>query len=162
AGRRNIRHRTPCVSGAVCRAPSVRVPNQARVRRRHMHAEGAVGGRRGLVLAAMIFAVAMTFIDQTIVSIAAPKIQDELGLTNTDIQWAIISCLLALAAFFAFGGGLADMVGLRPMVVIGVAVFAGASVLCGFTPTGSYAEAWLVTFRAVQGLGGALMYPAAL
>jgi EmrB/QacA subfamily drug resistance transporter len=122
------------------------------------------GGARSqnVVLAAMIFAVSMTFIDQTIVSIAAPKIQEELGLSNTGLQWAINSYLVALASLFAFGGRLADTVGHRRMVVIGVIVFAGASALCGFTPKGSAAEAWLVTFRAVQGAGGALMFPAAL
>ena len=67
---------------------------------------GANGRSRNLVLAAMIFAVAMTFIDQTIVSIAAPKIQQELGLTNTGVQWAINAYLLSLAALFAFGGRL--------------------------------------------------------
>jgi EmrB/QacA subfamily drug resistance transporter len=118
--------------------------------------------RRGLVLTGMIFAVAMTFIDQTIVSIAAPKIQEELGLTSTGVQWAINSYLLAMAALFAFGGRLADTVGHRPMVIIGVGIFAVASALCGLTPKGSAAEAWLVAFRAVQGAGGALMYPAAL
>ena len=56
----------------------------------------------------MIFAVAMTFIDQTIVSVAAPKIQAELGLTSAGLQWAINAYLLAMAALFAFGGRLAD------------------------------------------------------
>jgi EmrB/QacA subfamily drug resistance transporter len=120
------------------------------------------GRSRNLILAAMIFAVSMTFIDQTIVSIAAPKIQQELGLTSTGIQWAINAYLLTLAAFFALGGRLADTVGHRKMVTLGVIVFAGASALCGLTPTGSAAEAWLVTFRAVQGVGGAIMFPAAL
>ena len=123
----------------------------------------AVGGRsRNLILTAMIFAVSMTFIDQTIVAIAAPQIQHELGLTSTGMQWAINAYLLALAALFAFGGRLADTVGHRKIVVIGVLVFAGASAMCGLTPKGSIAEAWLVTFRAVQGAGGALMFPAAL
>ena len=117
---------------------------------------------RNLVLAAMIFAVSMTFIDQTIVSIAAPNIQHELGLTSTGVQWAINAYLLSLAAFFAFGGRLADTVGHKKMVTIGVIVFAGASAFCGLTPKGSVAEAWLVTFRVLQGVGGALMFPAAL
>jgi len=117
---------------------------------------------RNLVLAAKIFAVAMTFIDQTIVSIAAPNIQRELGLSNTGVQWAINAYLLALAAFFAFGGRLADTVGHTRMVVIGVIVFAGASALCGATPKDALAEAWIVAFRAVQGVGGAIMFPAAL
>jgi EmrB/QacA subfamily drug resistance transporter len=127
-------------------------------------ADGSVvGGRsRNLVLAAMIFAVSMTFIDQTIVSIAAPKIQRELGLSATGVQWAINAYLLSLAALFAFGGRLADTVGHRRMVTLGVVVFAGASALCGLTPKGSVAEGWIVAFRVVQGAGGAIMFPAAL
>ena len=121
------------------------------------------GGRsKSLILTAMIFAVAMTFIDQTIVSIAAPTIQHNLGLSSSGMQWAINAYLLALAAFFAFGGRLADTAGHRKMVVLGVIIFAGASALCGATPRGGAAEAWLVAFRAVQGLGGAIMFPAAI
>jgi EmrB/QacA subfamily drug resistance transporter len=123
----------------------------------------ATGGRsRNLILAAMIFAVSMTFIDQTIVSIAAPQIQRQLGLSSTGMQWAINAYLLSLAALFAFGGRLGDTVGHRRMVVLGVLLFAGSSALCGLTPKGSWAEAWIVTFRVVQGAGGAIMFPAAL
>ena len=129
-----------------------------------MAASGAVKGRsRSLILAAMIFAVSMTFIDQTIVSIAAPA--DPAGtrpLTSTGVQWAINAYLLSLAALFAFGGRLADTVGHRRMVTLGVIVFAAASAMCGLTPKGSLAEAWIVTFRVVQGAGGAIMFPAAL
>ncbi len=120
------------------------------------------GSNKNVVLIAMIFAVAMTFIDQTIVSIAVPQIQHELGLSNTGVQWAVNAYLLTLAAFFALGGRLGDTLGHRRMVVLGVVIFAVASALCGLTPKGSLAEAWIVTFRAVQGLGGAIMYPAAL
>src|ERR1700683_2225544 len=128
-----------------------------------MTAASTTGGRsRNLVLAAMIFAVAMTFIDQTIVSIAVPQIQKELGLTSTGVQWAVNGYLLSLAALFAFGGRLADTVGHRKMVTLGVIIFAGASAMCGLTPKGSIAEAWIVTFRVVQGAGGAIMFPAAL
>ncbi len=128
-----------------------------------MPVSDASGGRsRNLILAAMIFAVSMTFIDQTIVSIAAPQIQRELGLTSTGVQWAINAYLLSLAALFAFGGRLADTVGHRRMVTLGVIVFAASSAMCGLTPTGSLAEAWIVTFRVIQGAGGAIMFPAAL
>ncbi|HEX4220124.1 MAG TPA: MFS transporter, partial [Acidimicrobiales bacterium] len=127
-----------------------------------MATTGARANSKNLVLAAMIFAVAMTFIDQTIVSIAVPEIQKELGLTSTGVQWAVNAYLLSLAALFALGGRLADTLGHRKMVVIGVIVFAGASALCGATPKGAGAEAWIVTFRAVQGAGGALLFPAAL
>jgi EmrB/QacA subfamily drug resistance transporter len=128
-----------------------------------MAVSGAAGGRsRNLILAAMIFAVSMTFIDQTIVSIAVPKIQSELGLSSTGVQWAVNAYLLSLAALFAFGGRLADTLGHRKMVTLGVIVFAVASALCGLTPKGSIAEAWIVIFRVVQGAGGAIMFPAAL
>ena len=122
----------------------------------------AGGQSRNLILAAMIFAVAMTFIDQTIVSIAVPNIQHELGLTSTGVQWVVNAYLLSLAALFALGGRLSDIFGHRKMCVIGVVVFAGASAMCGLTPKGSIAEAWIVGFRVIQGAGGAMMFPAAL
>jgi EmrB/QacA subfamily drug resistance transporter len=127
-------------------------------------ADGGSGDSRSrsLILAAMIFAVSMTFIDQTIVSIAVPQIQRELGLSSTGVQWAVNAYLLSLAALFAFGGRLADTVGHKKMVVIGVIVFVLASAMCGLTPKGTLAEAWIVTFRVIQGAGGALMFPAAL
>jgi len=128
------------------------------------HGSTGAGGRsKGLVLTAMIFAVAMTFIDQTIVAIAAPTIQHALGLSSSGIQWAINAYLLTLAALFAFGGRLADIAGHRRMVVLGVIIFAGASALCGATQgSGAAAEAWLVASRALQGAGGAIMFPAAI
>ncbi len=125
-------------------------------------AEASGGQSRYVILAAMIFAVAMTFIDQTIVSIAVPNIQRELGLSSTGVQWVVNAYLLSLAALFALGGRLADTLGHRKMVIVGVVVFAGASAMCGLTPKGSYAEAWIVSFRVLQGAGGAIMYPAAL
>ena len=128
----------------------------------HSGTAGTGARSRTLILTAMIFAVAMMFIDQTIVSIAAPTIQHKLGLSASGMQWAINADLLTLAALFAFGGRLADIAGHRRMVVVGVIIFAGASALCGATPAGGAAEAWLVAFRALQGAGGAIMFPAAI
>ncbi|HEV7400389.1 MAG TPA: MFS transporter [Solirubrobacterales bacterium] len=115
-----------------------------------------------LILAAMIFAVSMTFIDMTIVAIAVPSLQDDLSLSATGVQWIINGYLLSLSALFAFGGRLADIAGHRRMVVLGVIVFATASGLCGATPTGNLDEVWLITFRIIQGAGAAIMFPAAL
>ena len=115
-----------------------------------------------LVLAAMIFAVAMTFIDQTIVAIAVPELQKDLSLSSTGVQWIVNGYLLSLSALFAFGGRLADIAGHRRMVLIGVGGFAAASALCGATPTGDLAEAWMISFRVLQGAFAALMFPAAL
>ncbi|MEU1278692.1 MFS transporter [Streptomyces sp. NPDC005805] len=115
-----------------------------------------------LALAAMLFAVSMTFIDQTIVSIAAPDIIEELGLSSSGMQWVVNAYLLALAAFFALGGRLADLVGHRRIMLIGTLTFVISSVLCGCVPEGDFAQPWLIVFRATQGLGAALMFPAAL
>jgi EmrB/QacA subfamily drug resistance transporter len=115
-----------------------------------------------LVLAAMIFAVAMTFIDQTIVAIAVPELQKDLSLSSTGVQWVVNGYLLSLSALFAFGGRLADIAGHRRMVIIGVIGFATASALCGATPTGDLAEVWIIFWRVVQGAFAALMFPAAL
>jgi EmrB/QacA subfamily drug resistance transporter len=117
---------------------------------------------KNLVLAAMVFAVAMTFIDQTIVAIAIPDVQRSLGLTATGSQWVINGYLLSLSALFAFGGKLADVLGRRTVLVIGVSGFALASAACGLTPKGDAAEAWIVTWRVVQGATAALLFPAAV
>ncbi len=125
--------------------------------------ESSSGGKnKTLILAAMIFAVSMTFIDQTIVAIAVPELQSELSLSSTGVQWIINGYLLSLSALFAFGGKLADVAGHRRMVVIGVVIFATASGLCGATPTNDMAEPWIIVFRVIQGAGAALMFPAAL
>ncbi|MFH9553053.1 MFS transporter [Streptomyces sp. NPDC017435] len=117
---------------------------------------------QSVALAAMMFAVAMTFIDQTIVSIATPDIVDELGLSSSGMQWVVNAYLLALAAFFALGGRLADLLGPRRVVVAGTLVFVVSSVLCGCVPRGDLALTWLIVFRTTQGLGAALLFPAAL
>jgi len=124
--------------------------------------ENTGGSNKNLILAAMIFAVSMTFIDMTIVAIAVPSLQDDLSLSSTGVQWIVNGYLLSLSALFAFGGRIADIAGHRSMVVLGVIIFATASALCGATPTGSLDEAWIITFRVIQGAGAAIMFPAAL
>jgi EmrB/QacA subfamily drug resistance transporter len=118
--------------------------------------------RSRLALIAMIFAVAMMFIDQTIVALAIPDLERDLSLSATGAQWAINGYLLALAAFFCLGGKIADVFGHRTMVLVGVTGFATCSALCGAAPTGGGGEAWLITFRVFQGAFAALMFPAAL
>ncbi|KFG02455.1 MFS transporter [Streptomyces scabiei] len=125
-------------------------------------APGSAPPHQTMALAAMLFAVSMTFIDQTIVAIAAPSIVDELDLSSSGMQWVVNAYLLALAAFFALGGRLADVLGHRRMMVTGTLLFVISSVLCGCVPDDSFALGWLIVFRATQGLGAALMFPAAL
>lgn len=121
-----------------------------------------MAAKRGLVLAALVLAVAMTTIDQTIVAIALPAIQKDLALSPTGSQWVINGYLLALAALFALGGRIGDMYGRRRVVIIGIVGFAATSLACGLTPRGGIAEAWLVGFRVLQGAAAALMFPAAV
>jgi EmrB/QacA subfamily drug resistance transporter len=117
---------------------------------------------KGLVLTAMVFAVAMLFIDQTIVALAIPRLQRDLHLTPTGSQWIINGYLLSLSALFALGGRVADVLGHRRMVLIGTITFALFSALCGATPTGSIGQTWMIVFRVLQGASAAFLFPAAL
>jgi EmrB/QacA subfamily drug resistance transporter len=123
---------------------------------------GVQSQRSKLVLAAMIFSVAMLFIDQTIVALAIPNLQHDLHLSASGSQWIVNAYLLALSALFALGGKIADVFGPRRMVIVGVIAFAACSALCGATPTGSIAETWMIVFRALQGAAAAVLFPAAL
>jgi EmrB/QacA subfamily drug resistance transporter len=115
-----------------------------------------------LTLAGLILAVSMNTIDQTIVALSAPTIQQELGLSHSGMQWAVNVYLLTMAAVFLLGGRLADVWGHKKMVLVGTGGFAFFSLLCGLAPAGDLAEAWLVASRALQGACGALMFPAAI
>jgi EmrB/QacA subfamily drug resistance transporter len=117
---------------------------------------------KNLVLAAMIFAVAMIFIDQTIVALAIPRLQRDLRLSPTGAQWIVNGYLLAISALFALGGRVADVFGHRRVVMFGVGAFALFSALCGATPTGSIGETWIILFRVAQGASAAFLFPAAL
>lgn len=123
---------------------------------------GTGAAHRTLSLAAVLFAVSMTFIDQTLVSIAAPRIAEDLGLTPAGIRWVVNAYLLALAACCALGGRLAELLGHRRIMLVGTVVFLLAAALCGAVPHGDAALAWLIVCRAGQGIGAALMFPAAL
>jgi EmrB/QacA subfamily drug resistance transporter len=137
-----------------CKDPPVAVPSSG--------APGTIARSKYLALTAMMFAVAMTFIDQTIVAIAAPNVQSELSLSAAGVTWMINAYILALAAGFALGGRIADVLGSRSVVLIGIVGFAVSSALCGATPATSFAGAWMIVFRVTQGLSAALMIPAAL
>jgi EmrB/QacA subfamily drug resistance transporter len=128
----------------------------------HTKATNMPTTNKKLALIAMICAVSMTFIDQTIVSIAIPDIQQDLHLSESGVQWIINGYLVALAALFALGGRVSDIFGHKRVVLIGVVIFAFASAMCGATPSGSWAEAWMIVWRVVQGAGAAFMFPAAL
>jgi EmrB/QacA subfamily drug resistance transporter len=119
-------------------------------------------GNGRLALAGLIVAVSMTTIDQTIVALSAPTVEADLSLDHGAMQWAVNVYLITTAAFFLLGGRLADIFGHRRMVLIGIVGFGLTSLLCGLAPTGDFAGAWLITARALQGVTGAIMFPAAI
>ncbi|MFT8593366.1 MAG: MFS transporter [Bifidobacterium sp.] len=115
-----------------------------------------------IILTGLVIAVSMSSIDQTVISLSAQTIQSGIGLTASGIQWAINAYLLAAAAMFPLSGRLADVLGYRRAMLIGIVSFGIGSLLCGLTPAGSMALGWMVISRIVQGIGLAWMFPAAI
>lgn len=110
------------------------------------------------VLAATILASSMAFIDGTVVNVALPALQLHLNADLVDVQWVIEAYALFLAALLLVGGAAGDRFGRRRVFLLGVAVFAVASVGCGLA--GGVRE--LILARALQGIGGALLVPGSL
>jgi EmrB/QacA subfamily drug resistance transporter len=100
----------------------------------------------------------MVILDVAIVNVALPSIKSDLGFSQTGIQWVITAYAIFFGGTLLLGGRLADLLGRRRMFVAGLALFGASSLLSGF----SWSAGSLVAFRAVQGLGGALLAPAAL
>lgn len=115
----------------------------------------AEANRKWWVLVAMTGSLSMILLDQTVVSVALPSIQRDLDLTQTQLQWVVNAYLLAIAAFVAVGGRLADMFNPVRMFVLGVVLFAVGSAATGLAQD----ETWVIAARAFQGLGAALMIP---
>ena len=110
------------------------------------------------ILAATILASSMAFIDGTVVNVALPALQSNLNATAIDVQWVIEAYSLLLSAFLLVGGSLGDHYGRRRIFLIGLVIFAISSAACGLAPT-IFA---LITARAFQGLGAALLVPGSL
>ena len=110
------------------------------------------------VLVATTLASSMAFIDSTVVNIALPALQTNLGATIIDVQWVIEAYSLLLSALLLVGGSLGDHYGRRRVFLIGVAVFALASTWCGLAANIHQ----LIVARAAQGLGAALLVPGSL
>ena len=110
------------------------------------------------ILAAAILGSSMAFIDGTVVNVALPVLQTSLGGTVVDMQWVVEAYGLFLGALILVGGSLGDLFGRRRMFLLGVTVFAVASVGCGLAPN----IRQLVIARSVQGLGAAFLVPGSL
>ena len=119
---------------------------------------GDVESNRWVVLVIVCLAQFMVVLDATVVNVALPSIQTDLGFSAANLQWVINAYTLVFGGFLLLGGRAGDLFGRRRLFLAGVAIFSAASLLNGLATS----EGWLVGARALQGLGGALVSPAAL
>ena len=114
--------------------------------------------RRWRALALVCVAFFMVILDVAIVNVALPSIQRDLTLSNDTLQWIVTAYSLAFGGFLLLGGRAADLLGRRRVFMFGMALFTVGSLACGLSDSGTA----LIVFRAIQGLGGAIVSPATL
>ena len=111
------------------------------------------GTRRWAALGLVCFGALMIVLDGTIVNIALPSIQRDLGFSQAGLAWVVNAYVLTFGGFLLLGGRAADLIGRRAVFVAGLAIFTAASLACGLAPT-----QWvLLAARAIQGIGGAIV-----
>ena len=114
--------------------------------------------RKWWTLAAVAFGLFMIMLDNTVVNVALPSIQRDLGVGLSELEWIVTGYALSFAALMMTGGKLADLLGRRRIFVLGMVIFTISSLLCGLADSGNSLIGW----RIVQGVGAALMNPATL
>jgi EmrB/QacA subfamily drug resistance transporter len=114
--------------------------------------------RKGLILTLLCAAQFMVVLDVAIVNVALPSIQVDLGLGQSALQWVVIAYGLLLGGFLLLGGRLGDLLGHRRILLVGLTLFSGASLIAGVARTAEL----LIGARALQGFGAALVAPTAL
>jgi MFS family permease len=122
------------------------------------NAAAAPDPRRWVALAVLLLASFMNLIDVTIVNVALPAMQDDLGANSSQIEWVVAAYVLSFALFLLPFGRLGDIVGRRGMFLVGVGAFTIGSALCGLAPT----IETLIGARILQGIAGAMMTPQVL
>ena len=120
----------------------------------------ADGGNRRLGLALLVIATAqlMVVLDATIVNVALPHVQRALGFSGSGLEWVVNAYAVTFGGLLLLGGRAGDIFGRRRVFVFGLLLFSAASLLGGFATS----QWWLLTARAVQGVGGAVIAPTAL
>ena len=114
--------------------------------------------RKWWTLGAVAFGLFMIMLDNTVVNVAAPAIQRDLGVGLSELEWIVAGYALSFAALMLTGGKLADLMGRRRIFVLGIVIFTVSSLFCGMADSGNELIGW----RIVQGVGAALMNPATL
>jgi EmrB/QacA subfamily drug resistance transporter len=117
--------------------------------------DAKAGRRRWWVLATMTGSLSMVMIDQTVVSVALPTMQHDLGLSSNGVQWVVNAYLLLLAVLVALGGRIADLIGPERTFRAGTGLFVLASAFCGLAQN----ELMIIAARGLQGVGAAMMVP---
>ena len=120
--------------------------------------EGDNAREKVIVLLTMCFALAMVMLDNTVVNVALPAISEKLGAGVSGLQWIVDGYVLALASLLLTGGIMGDRYGRKKMFLTGLTIFTLASLGCGV----SGSTGMLVVFRAIQGIGAALLLPGTL
>jgi EmrB/QacA subfamily drug resistance transporter len=118
----------------------------------------ARGTNPWLVLVLVCLAQFMVILDATVVNVALPSIQRDLEMSEADLQWVVNSYTLIFGGFLLLGGRAGDLIGRKRLFLVGLVVFTVASLLNGLAPNSTF----LILARGLQGLGGALISPAAL
>jgi len=118
----------------------------------------AEDNRKWFTLAAVSFGLFMIMLDNTVVNVALPSIQRDLGTDLSSLQWIVTGYALTFGALMLIGGKVADAYGRRLIFVVGISVFTTASLWCGLADSGDE----LIAARILQGVGAALMNPATL
>src|SRR2546423_10617087 len=113
---------------------------------------GTEDRRRWLALYVLCIGMLMIVLDATIVNVALPTIQDDLGFSQNNLAWVVNAYLIAFGGLLLLSGRIGDLIGQRRIFLIGLAVFTGASLLCAL----SQSQGLLIGARFVQGVGGAL------
>jgi len=108
--------------------------------------------RRWIALIVLCAGMLMIILDQTIVNVALPSIQEDLGFSQSSLAWVINAYLIAFGGLLLLAGRIGDLIGPKRVFMAGLAVFVGASLLCGIAQS----DAMLVAARFIQGVGGAL------
>src|SRR5690348_660894 len=121
---------------------------------------GAATAQRHLGLALVVIATAqlMVVLDATIVNVALPHIQHALGFSGSGLEWVVNAYALTFGGLLLLGGRAGDILGRRRVFIAGIILFSLASLLGGFATS----QTWLLAARALQGVGGAIVAPAAL
>lgn len=136
-------------------AQNVTLPQETSANEWASQGQNIAGKRSWFVLILLCCAQFMVVLDFSIVNVALPSIQADLGFTTQNLQWIVTAYSLTFGGFLLLGGRIGDLFGRRRLFIVGLVLFASASLLGGLAQS----ALWLVLSRAVQGLGAALISP---